>query len=61
MSASEGIPLSLGELTGGGMFVQSVVVGRIVFLGSSIIAGKNGVKCREDLIRDITMYGISAG
>jgi len=65
MNASEGIPLSLGELTGGGMFVQTVVVGRIVFLGSSIFAdGDNkvlGVKCREELIRDITMYAISAG
>ncbi|KAL7529656.1 hypothetical protein ACHAXR_004924, partial [Thalassiosira sp. AJA248-18] len=71
MSASEGIPLSLGELTGGGMFVQSVVVGRIVFLGSSIVAGTGkkkvagekilGVTCREELIRDITMYAISAG
>jgi len=69
MSASEGIPLSLGELTGGGMFVQSVVVGRIVFLGSSFAAGKKtingekviGVTCREELIRDITMYAISAG
>lgn len=67
MSASEGIPLSLGELTGGGMFVQSVVVGRIVFLGS-LAAGKMnlagekviGVTCREELIRDIVMYAISA-
>ncbi|KAL9181417.1 hypothetical protein ACHAXT_010222 [Thalassiosira profunda] len=68
MSASEGIPLSLGELTGGGMFVQSVVVGRIVFLGSSFIAQANsggsekvlGIKCREELLRDISMYGVSA-
>lgn len=65
---SEGIPLSLGELTGGGMFVQSVVVGRILFLGSSIASGKKemsreeviGVTCREELTRDIAMYGISA-
>ena len=51
--------MSLGELTGGGMFVQSVVVGRIVFLGSSIIAGKNGVKCREDLIHVWNFSGVS--
>lgn len=66
MSASEGIPLSLGELTGGGMFVQTVVVGRIIFLGSSIADGKKtnngeGVTCRGELIRDITMYAISSG
>ena len=65
MNAAEGIPLSLGELTGGGMFVQSVVVGRIVFLGSiyrSNLSGEKvlGVTCREDLIRDISMYTISA-
>ena len=67
INASEGIPLSLGELTGGGMFVQTVVVGRIIFLGSSAALTSNntgekilGVKCREDLIRDITMYAISA-
>ena len=67
INASEGIPLSLGELTGGGMFVQTVVVGRIIFLGSSAALKSNdtgekilGVKCREDLIRDITMYAISA-
>lgn len=68
MDASEGIPLSLGELTGGGMFVQSVVVGRIIFLGSSL-ATRNanaaggkvlGVTCREELIRDVTMYGVSS-
>ena len=68
MNASEGIPLSLGELTGGGMFVQSVVVGRIVFLGSSLRSGRSnnseevlGVSCRGELIRDISMYAISAG
>lgn len=69
MNASEGIPLSLGELTGGGMFVQTVVVGRIIFLGSSIDDVKtdapgekvSGVTCREELIRDISMYAISAG
>ena len=69
MNASEGIPLSLGELTGGGMFVQSVVVGRIVFLGSSLHSGGRsnnseevlGVSCRGELIRDISMYAISAG
>lgn len=41
------------------MFAQTVVVGRIVFLASGM-AGK-GVVCREELIRDITMYAISAG
>mmetsp|Transcript_15341 Transcript_15341/g.36781 ORF Transcript_15341/g.36781 Transcript_15341/m.36781 type:complete len:628 (-) Transcript_15341:131-2014(-) len=71
MSSSEGVPLSLGELTGGGMFVQTVVVGRIVFLGSISTtnartknsAGEKveGVACRGELIRDVTMYGISAG
>lgn len=62
MNPSEGISLSLGELTGGAMFVQSVVVGRIVVLGSRLGGGKiMGVVCREELIRDITMYAISAG
>jgi sodium/potassium/calcium exchanger 6 len=56
-NAQEGIPLSLGELTGGGMFVQSVVVGRIVMLGSN--AG--GITCGKELIRDISMYVIAAG
>ena len=64
MNAPEGVALSLGELTGGGMFVQTVVVGRIVFLGS--VYHKNtgtkvlGVACRQDLIGDISMYAISA-
>ena len=66
-TASEGIQLSLGELTGGGMFVQTVVVGRIVFIGKGMLAGKkkqtnqDGVTCREELMRDIAMYTISAG
>lgn len=56
-NAQEGIPLSLGELTGGGMFVQSIVVGRIVILGSS----KTGaISCGKELIRDISMYAIAA-
>ena len=55
----EGIPLSLGELTGGGMFVQSVVVGRIVMLGSTSKVG--GIPCGKELIRDISMYGLAAG
>lgn len=48
------------------MFVQSIVVGRIVFLGSSIAKdGKmsstgEGMKCGPELIRDITAYAISA-
>ena len=58
-NAQEGIPLSLGELTGGGMFVQSVVVGRIVMLGSSSNAG--GISCGKELRRDISMYCIAAG
>jgi len=57
MNASEGVALSLGELTGGGMFVQTVVVGRIVFLGSVYVLG---VACRRDLLRDISMYALSA-
>jgi sodium/potassium/calcium exchanger 6 len=57
-NAQEGIPLSLGELTGGGMFVQSVVVGRIVMLGSS---NAGGITCGKELIRDISMYTIAAG
>ena len=66
INASEGVQLSLGELTGGGMFVQSVVVGRIIFLGSTTagkkLNGKNvvGVNCGWELIRDISMYGIAA-
>lgn len=56
-NAQEGIPLSLGELTGGGMFVQSIVVGRIVMLGSS----KTGaISCGKELIRDISMYAVAA-
>mmetsp|Transcript_2131 Transcript_2131/g.4564 ORF Transcript_2131/g.4564 Transcript_2131/m.4564 type:complete len:807 (-) Transcript_2131:65-2485(-) len=67
---SEGISLSLGELTGGGMFVQTVVIGRVVSWGSKMMTscgqvGENsisemGVSCRGDLIRDISMYGVSA-
>ncbi|KAL7554387.1 hypothetical protein ACHAWF_017832, partial [Thalassiosira exigua] len=46
-----------------------LVVGRIVFLGSSLATAKTnrdgekveGVTCREELIRDIAMYAISAG
>ena len=77
-NASEGIPLSLGELTGGGMFVQSVVVGRVVICGGKMMMargaidgkvfadgkekrGEKGVNCRAELLRDISMYGISAG
>jgi sodium/potassium/calcium exchanger 6 len=58
---SEGIPLSLGELTGGGMFVQSVVVGRIVSIGRKVTGDEErGVICREELIRDMSMYAIAA-
>lgn len=57
-NAREGIPLSLGELTGGGMFVQSVVVGRIIMLGSSCENG--GITCGKELMRDISMYAIAA-
>lgn len=57
-NAQEGIPLSLGELTGGGMFVQSVVVGRIVMLGS---CDDGGITCGKELVRDISMYAIAAG
>lgn len=65
MNASEGVALSLGELTGGGMFVQTVVVGRIVFLGSVYHKNSSGTKvlgvaCRRDLLRDISMYALSA-
>ncbi len=55
-NSQEGIPLSLGELTGGGMFVQSVVVGRIVML-----LDDGGITCGKELTRDICMYTISAG
>ena len=58
-NAHEGIPLSLGELTGGGMFVQSVVVGRIIMLGSSCEDG--GITGGKELMRDISMYAIAAG
>ncbi|KAL3795639.1 hypothetical protein HJC23_002046 [Cyclotella cryptica] len=59
---SEGIPLSLGELTGGGMFVQSIVVGRIVSIGRKTKGDEErGVICREELIRDMSMYAIAAG
>ncbi|KAL7516572.1 hypothetical protein ACHAWX_001572 [Stephanocyclus meneghinianus] len=59
---SEGIPLSLGELTGGGMFVQSIVVGRIVSIGRKTKGDEErGVTCREELIRDMSMYAIAAG
>ena len=53
----EGVPLSLGELTGGGMFVQSVVVGRIVMLGSGT---DGGVSCGRELMRAIFMYAIAS-
>jgi Ca2+/Na+ antiporter len=69
----EGCLLSLGELTGGGMFVQCVVVGRIVSIGRRRVnSGNNddnnniekengdGVTCHAELIRDMTMYAISA-
>ncbi len=55
-NAQEGIPLSLGELTGGGMFVQCVVVGRIVML-----LDDGGITCGKELTRDICMYTIAAG
>lgn len=55
-NAQEGIPLSLGELTGGGMFVQSVVVGRIV-----MVLDNGGITCGKELTRDICMYTIAAG
>ncbi|KAL3768645.1 hypothetical protein ACHAWO_001114 [Cyclotella atomus] len=86
-NAKEGIPLSLGELTGGGMFVQCVVVGRIVSIGRNAVSTSSaaddnvngrhatsaanttntytqreegGVACHAELIRDISMYAISA-
>jgi hypothetical protein len=58
---AEGIPLSLGELTGGGLFVQSVVVGRIVSIGRRVSGNEErGVLCHAELIRDMSMYTISA-
>lgn len=60
-NAGEGIPLSLGELTGGGMFVQTVVVGRIVSIGRKTAANQEmGVLCHAELIRDMSMYAIAA-
>ena len=58
----EGIPLSLGELTGGGMFVQSIVVGRIVSIGRKVTGNEvRGVVCHAELVRDMSMYAIAAG
>eukprot|EP00956_Cyclotella_meneghiniana_P013598 scaffold19744_cov71-Cyclotella_meneghiniana.AAC.4 len=59
---AEGIPLSLGELTGGGMFVQAIVVGRIVSIGRKVNGSDEirGVFCHAELIRDIAMYTVAA-
>ena len=59
---AEGISLSLGELTGGGMFVQAIVVGRIVSIGRKVKGSDEirGVLCHAELIRDIAMYTLAA-
>eukprot|EP00956_Cyclotella_meneghiniana_P026961 scaffold59514_cov37-Cyclotella_meneghiniana.AAC.1 len=47
-----GWTLCLGSLTGGGMFVGTIVTGLI-------IQSCNGIPCRGALVRDVSMYALS--
>mmetsp|Transcript_19503 Transcript_19503/g.40855 ORF Transcript_19503/g.40855 Transcript_19503/m.40855 type:complete len:865 (-) Transcript_19503:130-2724(-) len=47
-----GWSMSLGSLTGGGMFVGTIVCGLVVL-------NCGGITCRGSLLRDISMYAIS--
>ncbi|KAL7513127.1 hypothetical protein ACHAXN_011698 [Cyclotella atomus] len=53
-TAAEGWTMSLGSLTGGGMFVGTIVTGLIV-------QSTNGITCRGAFLRDVSMYALSIG
>lgn len=53
-TAAEGWTMSLGSLTGGGMFVGTIVTGLIV-------QSTNGIPCRGAFLRDVSMYALSIG
>ncbi len=50
----DGYMMSLGALTGAGMFVGTVVAGIVIVIA-------DGVKCRGALVRDVIMYIITIG
>merc|ERR1712038_536924 len=50
----EGYQMSLGALTGAGMFVGTVVAGIVIVIA-------DGVKCRGALVRDVFMFVITLG
>jgi hypothetical protein len=52
--SAEGWTMSLGSLTGGGMFVGTIVTGLIV-------QSTNGIPCRGAFLRDVSMYALSIG
>ena len=51
---AEGYLMSLGALTGAGMFVGTVVAGIVIVIA-------DGVKCRGALVRDVLMFIITLG
>jgi hypothetical protein len=53
-TSAEGWTMSLGSLTGGGMFVGTIVTGLIV-------QSTNGIPCRGAFLRDVSMYALSIG
>ncbi len=54
LNPQEGYQMSLGALTGAGMFVGTVVAGIVIVIA-------DGVKCRGALVRDLLMFILTLG